>query len=152
MRPGRGVQCEPELDGWLWGKEGDPRRLKCAESSPCFSHSSPLVRIFFFFLSVFVFFLFPFRPNKRVLRQHTRFIWLHVTVNHSASKLQKLLALIFLHLGVQSCLIYILFICRNIVFCIIVIIEPLVFIFQKKSDVLAGIRKLVWKLIIVLIV
>lgn len=148
MRPGRGVQCEPELDGWLWGKEGDPRRLKCAESSPCFSHSSPLVRIFFFVRFRFL----PFRPNKRVLRQHTRFIWLHVTVNHSASKLQKLLALIFLHLGVQSGLIYILFICRNIVFCIIVIIEPLVFIFQKKSDVLAGIRKLVWKLIIVLIV
>lgn len=42
---GRGVKRDPELDGWLWGKEGDPPRcLKCAESSLCFSHFSPPVR------------------------------------------------------------------------------------------------------------
>lgn len=46
--PGRGAKRDPELDGWLWGKEGDPRRLTCAESWRCFSRSSPPVRCDFF--------------------------------------------------------------------------------------------------------
>lgn len=51
--PGRGAECEPELDGWLWGKEEDPRRLMCAECSSSFCHSSPPVSCLFFCFVLF---------------------------------------------------------------------------------------------------
>lgn len=52
--PGRGEKCDPELDGWLWGKEEDPRRLMCAESLLCFSHSSLPVRTTFFIVFLLI--------------------------------------------------------------------------------------------------